>query len=280
MTQLQVPLLAQRRPSRRPLVEGEDRKIVYYEGLRIYFRPVEVEDEPALRRWINDPSIWRGLPLRGPINANREREWIESQSGSTSDHIFGIVVRDGDRLIGTIGLRGIDPVARSATLGIAIGDRTFHSKGYGTEAVRLLLRYAFDELNLNRVALAVFAKQPASDPVLSEGRIRSRGVLEAGTLSERRVPRRVPVRHSARGVEDRVQARGGRCRVRESLERFAFVQRRTASLSLSGGGHVAGGSRAAGGRTAATTGYDGRGSRRALRCTARCPPDRAGGPAR
>lgn len=160
MTELQVPLLEQRRPSRKPLVSGADRKVVYYEGRRIYFRPVEVEDEPMLRRWINDPLIWRGLPLRGPINANREREWIESQGSSATDYVFGIVVRGGDRLIGTIGLRAIDAVSRSAMLGISIGDRAFHNKGYGTDAVRLLLRYGFEELNLNRVALAVYANNP------------------------------------------------------------------------------------------------------------------------
>ncbi|HOW70385.1 MAG TPA: GNAT family protein [Phycisphaerae bacterium] len=160
MTHLQAPLLKPKLPNRKSSPGGETATVVYYEGRRIYYRPVEVGDEPLLRKWINDPSIWQGLPLRPPINANREREWIESQGNSTSDYVFAIVVRDGDRLIGTAGLHTISPVARSATLGISIGDRDFHSKGYGTEAVQLLLRFAFEELNLNRVALAVYANNP------------------------------------------------------------------------------------------------------------------------
>jgi RimJ/RimL family protein N-acetyltransferase len=133
---------------------------VHYEGQRIYFRPLEPADELLLRRFINDPHNWQGLHTRGPINECREREWIDQQGKSTTDFVWGIVVRDDDRLIGTTGLHQIDPIARKAEFGINVGDRAFQSKGYGTEAVRLALRYGFEELNLNRLALSVFANNP------------------------------------------------------------------------------------------------------------------------
>ena len=78
--------------------------IVCYAGERIYFRPLELEDEPLLRRWINDPRNWRGLMFRPPMNACREREWIESLGKTNTDYVFGVVVRDTDQLIGTTGL--------------------------------------------------------------------------------------------------------------------------------------------------------------------------------
>jgi RimJ/RimL family protein N-acetyltransferase len=67
------------------------------------------------------------------------------------------VVRDQDRLIGTTGLNQIDWRARRAVFGICVGDVDFQSRGYGIEAVRLVLRYGFEELNLNRIALSVFS---------------------------------------------------------------------------------------------------------------------------
>src|SRR4029079_6205504 len=55
--------------------EQEARPVVYYMGERIYFRPLELSDEPTLRRWINDPRNWRTLCHRGPVNGFRESEW-------------------------------------------------------------------------------------------------------------------------------------------------------------------------------------------------------------
>lgn len=135
-------------------------RIVFYEGQRIYFSPIEPEDEPLLRRFINEPANWRGLMHRGPVNSCREREWVESLGRDGKEYAFGIVVREGDRLIGVTGLHKINPLSRSASFGINIGDRAFQNKGYGTEATLLCLRYGFAELNLNRIALSVFSNNP------------------------------------------------------------------------------------------------------------------------
>lgn len=135
-------------------------RVVFYEGQRIYFSPIEPEDEPLVRRFINDPGNWQGLMHRGPVNSCREREWVESLGRDEKDCVFGIVIREGDRLIGVTGLHNIHAVNRSASFGINIGDRTFQNKGYGTEATLLCLRYGFEELNLNRIALSVFSNNP------------------------------------------------------------------------------------------------------------------------
>ncbi|MDM8007533.1 MAG: GNAT family protein [Phycisphaerae bacterium] len=135
-------------------------RVVFYEGHRIYFSPIEPEDEPLLRRFINDPANWRGLMHRGPVNSCREQEWVESLGRDGKDYAFGIVVRQDDRLIGVAGLINISAVNRSANFGINIGDPAFQNKGYGTEATLLCLRYGFEELNLNRIALSVFSNNP------------------------------------------------------------------------------------------------------------------------
>jgi len=135
--------------------------IVYYEGERVYFRPVEPADEPLLRRWINDPATWSTVHRRPPTNELREREWIAGQGNTPNDVIFGIVVRDGDRLIGTCGLHSLNATSHRCDLGLCIGDRDARGQGYGTEATKLALRFAFEELNVHRVSLCVFDHNPA-----------------------------------------------------------------------------------------------------------------------
>ncbi len=157
MTTLTRALPPARRRTAPSVVATPPARVVFYEGQRIYLSPIEPEDEPLLRRWINDPANWRGLMHRGPVNSCREREWIETVGRDGKDYVFGVVVREGDRLIGATGLHSVQSVARKATFGINIGDRAFQNKGYGTEATLLCLRYAFEELNLNRVDLEVFA---------------------------------------------------------------------------------------------------------------------------
>jgi diamine N-acetyltransferase len=70
-----------------------------------------------------------------------------------------IDMKDGDgwRLIGNSSFFAFDWIARSAEVGIMIGDKTVWSQGYGTEVMTLLLRHGFETLNLNRVYLRVHA---------------------------------------------------------------------------------------------------------------------------
>ena len=156
MTAMLTPPRAQRQRVIVPVTNGRER-VVFYDGDRIYFRPIETEDEPQLRKWINDPANWRTLHRRGPLNACREQEWIESLGASDKDIVFGIVVKENDRFVGTTSLNGIDPIAHKAEFGICVGDTARQGMGYGTEAARLTVRYGFEVLNLNRIALSVFA---------------------------------------------------------------------------------------------------------------------------
>jgi RimJ/RimL family protein N-acetyltransferase len=157
-------LIGNARPTRRrsePSTDGVPAtRVVFYEGERIYFRPIEPEDEGLLRQWVNDPRNWRFLTHRPPTNSPRELDWIQSLGQGKPEYVFGIVLREDDRLIGVIGLHEVNLIAHKATLGINIGEPAFQNKGYGTEAMRLLLRYGFEELNLNRIGLNVIANNP------------------------------------------------------------------------------------------------------------------------
>ncbi|MCC7291668.1 MAG: GNAT family N-acetyltransferase [Phycisphaerales bacterium] len=131
--------------------------VCYYKGNRVYFRPIEPGDEPLLRQWFNDPRNWRYLNRYLPINELREREFIEKLYTSPADVICGVALCESHQLVGVVGLHRIDVSARCAILGITLGPEEIKDKGLGTETMRLMLRYAFRELNLNRVELTVMS---------------------------------------------------------------------------------------------------------------------------
>jgi RimJ/RimL family protein N-acetyltransferase len=124
-------------------------------GARVYLRPVELADAPTLAPWFNDPDVARYLLVYRPLPVHAEEEFIRAATAGRDKVVFGVAVREDDRLVGVAGL---DPDfrCRSARFGIALGDKAVWGRGYGTEATGLVLRYAFETLNLNRVWLHVF----------------------------------------------------------------------------------------------------------------------------
>jgi RimJ/RimL family protein N-acetyltransferase len=125
-------------------------------GTHIYLRPLEREDAPAIVPWFNDPEVIRTLRRYLPLTLVEEQEFIDHLRNSDHDLALSIALKESDRLIGVTGLHEIDYKNRHAGLGILIGDKSEWGKGHGTEAARLLIGYAFDTLNMNRVWLHVY----------------------------------------------------------------------------------------------------------------------------
>ena len=129
------------------------------EGSLIDLRELRHEDIPVIHSWVNDPLVMRYLSWGVFPQTRRETErYCEAQMSGADplNRAFVIALREGDACIGTTGCHNIEWRSRSAELGIVIGKREYLGKGYGTEAVRLLLRFSFTELNLHRVFLKVF----------------------------------------------------------------------------------------------------------------------------
>jgi RimJ/RimL family protein N-acetyltransferase len=126
-------------------------------GTKVYLRPLEREDAPLFVPWVNDVAVTRTLEaFYHPIGLQTEIDFIERMEKSKHDVVFGIAVRGTDALIGVTGLHQIDYKNRRAVFGIFVGEKQEWGKGYGTEATRLITSYAFETLNLNRVALRVY----------------------------------------------------------------------------------------------------------------------------
>jgi RimJ/RimL family protein N-acetyltransferase len=156
-------------------------------GEAIYLRPLEKADAPSIVRWFNDAEINRNLLRYRPMTLAEEEEFILSGAGRCEDGIvLGIALRDTDALIGVTGLHPPDLRNRHAAFGITVGEKPEQGKGHGTAATRLILRYAFETLNLNRVWLEVYEYNQSGRRVYEKVGFRTEGVLRQHTYRQGR----------------------------------------------------------------------------------------------
>lgn len=126
-------------------------------GEKVSLRALEEEDLEDCWRWINRWEVIRHMLMRYPVSRLAERAFIErATKPQPNDKVFAINTAEG-LYIGNCGLHHISWEDRRATFGIFIGETAQWGKGYGTDATRTLVRYGFEEMNLNRIGLKVFA---------------------------------------------------------------------------------------------------------------------------
>ena len=124
-------------------------------GDRIYLSPINVEDGEKFTEWMNDFKVTDGTGRSSEMmNVEKEKEWIETTLRENK-YIFSIVKLEDNQLIGNCSFLDIDFTNRTGTLGIMIGEEENRGKGYGKEAIRLLLDYGFNYLNINNINLEV-----------------------------------------------------------------------------------------------------------------------------
>lgn len=124
-------------------------------GECVYLRPVEHDDLLYIRKWANDPEIRRLTGEVTPMTPTGAERFFEKVQNDADRVWFIIALRENDAPIGEGGLLRMFPAWRTTDLSIIISEKDAWGKGYGTEAIRLLLDYAFGCLNFHRVALGV-----------------------------------------------------------------------------------------------------------------------------
>jgi len=154
-------------------------------GEKTYLRPLEQSDVPLLVRWINDPEVTRTMSMFRPMTSGAESAFLDQVAKSEHDVVLGLSTRD-DRLIGVAGLHGVDYQARRAEFGIFIGEKGEWGKGYGREATRLIVSYAFETLNLNKVALRVVETNERGIRAYEKVGFKKEGVLRQDFFREGR----------------------------------------------------------------------------------------------
>jgi RimJ/RimL family protein N-acetyltransferase len=119
----------------------------------------------AYAAWNQDSELTRFLDARmvSMRSAKTISSFFEKELGDVSpaQHYFTIRSLEDNRLLGDINLDVINNWgSRDAFVGLGIGDRGDWGKGYGTDAMKIILRFAFTEVNLRRVTLTVFEYNP------------------------------------------------------------------------------------------------------------------------
>ena len=121
-------------------------------GDRIYLSPISTEDYEIFTEWMNDFETTDYIGRSGQIQSvSAEKDFLNEHDNQRA--AFVIVTLDDNKMIGTVCLEEFNDIDRTATLGIFIGDKNYRSKGYGTEAIRLILEYGFKYLNLQNIKL-------------------------------------------------------------------------------------------------------------------------------
>jgi RimJ/RimL family protein N-acetyltransferase len=149
-------------------------------GERIRLRAIEKDDLPRFVTWLNDPEVRHGLMLFLPLSLAEEEQWFENMLKRPAEQrpmVIEIKVDDKWQPIGNCGFDSINWRARAGELGLFIGEKGYWNQGYGSEVMRLLLKHGFEALNLNRIALIVYANNPRAVRVYEKVGFVQEGVL-------------------------------------------------------------------------------------------------------
>lgn len=129
----------------------------FLEGQRVYLRPIEAADTDWYYQSLFHPDTRRLTGTQKHFSREQIARYIDGKASDPTSVLLLIALREDDSLIGDIALQSIDPINRSANIRIAVSQAAHQGRGYGTEALELLLDYGFGILNLHRIELNVYA---------------------------------------------------------------------------------------------------------------------------
>lgn len=125
-------------------------------GDAVYLSPISLDDVEEYAQMVNDIKVSVGLgylSYTNIIDFESEKEFLISVK---KEKMFAVRLLENNELLGNIGFNSLDMVNRNGVLGVLIGNPKHQRKGYGTEALKLILDYGFSFLNLRNISLNVF----------------------------------------------------------------------------------------------------------------------------
>ena len=134
----------------------QKRKNMILEGKNIYLRPMTGEDTDLIVKWRNEDFVRKNFIYQKPFTREGHLNWVETMV-KTGKVVQFIICTNENKPVGSVYSRDIDETHHKAEYGIFIGEREALSKGYGTEAAKLMIRYAFEERKLHKLMLRVLA---------------------------------------------------------------------------------------------------------------------------
>lgn len=131
-----------------------------YSGKLVTLRAMERRDLAKSRHWVNDLEITSLIGRALPVSDLEEERWFARMMEDEKVVMFAVETKEEKRHIGIVWLWNIDYRNRKAEARIIIGNKRCWGKGYGREVLKLLVNFAFQNLNLNKVYAYVLKDNP------------------------------------------------------------------------------------------------------------------------
>ena len=130
-----------------------------YEGKLVRLRAYKKEDIEVVLKYINDEEVKRnlipGIPF--PYTLEDEEKWYESNTALKDTYNFAIETLEDKKYLGGCGINEVDWKNSKAVIGIFIGNKEYWNKGYGTDVMNTLIRFIFEQMNINKIKLNVYS---------------------------------------------------------------------------------------------------------------------------
>ena len=148
-------------------------------GNKVYLSSIERASLETLRNWRNNEDLRSYFREYREISCDMQNMWYEKRV-LNNDHQIDFEIRklSDQKLIGHCSLNYINWINRTAEFGIYVGDENEKGKGFGSEALRLLIKYGFEEINLNKIWCEVYEHNQAM------GIYKHIGFVHEGTLRQ------------------------------------------------------------------------------------------------
>lgn len=133
-------------------------------GKKVFLDLVHQEDLALLLSWRNNPEYRQYYREYKELSMEQQLRWYENKIlNDDSWQYFTIKNSPSENAIGVVGLTSIHPIYKTAEFAITIGDKKYRNGGYGSDALRVLIKYGFEQLNLNRIWCEVYSNNKSID---------------------------------------------------------------------------------------------------------------------
>lgn len=127
-------------------------------GKSITLHKPTLEDMPLLHKWRNNPDHRKYYREYRESTLDDQISWYNNiLLKDPTWHHFVVKPLEKDKVIGVVFLNHIHPVYKTGEFGITLGDPEYRGKGYGKDMLITLIKYGFEELNLNRIWCEVYS---------------------------------------------------------------------------------------------------------------------------